>query len=122
MADFSDSTEERVQTSAPEYQRQDDSDDLDVNRIILPHIRERILEDTRQANSIRGIILETVNILYREYGVRGLKYFRKRVEDADTLDELRIAADMLATVGRFQEIAGHGSQEVNDPPRSLRPA
>jgi hypothetical protein len=86
-----------------------DEDNLD--RIVPAYIRERIFEDDRRAKSMRGILLETINILYREYNVRGLKYFRLRVEDAETVDELRVAADMLTTLGRFHEVAGYEEQD-----------
>ena len=88
----------------------DDVDD-DLNNLVRPDVRERILEDVRRVNLIRGIITETINILYREYGVRGLKYFRLRVEKAETVDELKVAADMLTTLGRFHEVAGREEQD-----------
>ena len=82
----------------------------DLDRITPAYIRERIFEDDRRAKSMRGILLETINILYREYNVRGLKYFRLRVEDAETVDELKVASDMLTTLGRFHEVAGNDEQ------------
>ena len=88
-----------------------DDDEQDLNDLVPPHVRERILEDVRRTDLMRGIITETINILYREYGVRGLKYFRLRVEKAETVDELKIAADMLTTLGRFHEVAGREEQE-----------
>jgi len=86
-------------------------EEFDLNKMALPHVRERIIEDVRRTDLMRGIILETVNILYREYNVRGLKYFRLRVENAETVDELKIASDMLTTLGRFHEVAGRDEQD-----------
>ena len=83
----------------------DVKENTEQNALIVPvHIREAVAEEARKTESMRGIILETVNVLYREYNVRGLKYFRMRVEDAETSEELKIAADLLAIIGRFHEV------------------
>jgi hypothetical protein len=87
------------------------TEDADWSRVVRPHIRERITEDVRQSDSMRGIILETINLLYREYGVRGLRHFRLRVEEMETTDELKVASDMLVTIGRFHEICSQDERE-----------
>jgi hypothetical protein len=105
-----------VETASPSHSTTErfvgpEDNSLCLDKLVRPHIRERILEDVRQSDSMRGIILETINILYREYGIRGLKYFRLRVEAAETTDELKVAADMLTTIGRFHELYGQEEQE-----------
>lgn len=82
-----------------------------LNDLVSPSVRESLIEEVRQADSMRGLLVETINILYREYGIRGLKYFRLRVEDARTTEELKVAADMLLTIGRFHEVANQGPSE-----------
>lgn len=62
-----------------------------------------IAEEQRKMESIRGMILECINIAWREYGVKGLKHFRMRVEDAKTMEEIVVARDMLLTIGRFHD-------------------
>jgi hypothetical protein len=67
-------------------------------------------EEQRQVESIRGLLIETINLLWREYHVQNLKFFRLRVEKAETVRELEIAAEMLTTIGRFHEFAGGNIQ------------
>lgn len=85
-------------TSSPSYSK-------DIDEFLSPAERSRILEERRKFESIKGLLLETINILFREYHVRGLKFFRRRVEDSMTLEELQVSSSMLMTLGRFHEVA-----------------
>ena len=89
---------------------EDDDDDYEgftksrekeLKDLLSPDELASLKENDRKVESIRGILLETVNFLYKEYDVRGLRYFRRRIEACKTQEELRIAADCLLTIGRF---------------------
>jgi len=63
--------------------------------------KEAIAENYRKVESTRGLVLEAINVLYREGNVKNLRFYRRRVEEAQTFDELRIAVDLLMTLGMF---------------------
>lgn len=69
--------------------------------------KKSISEDYRKLESTRGLILETINILFRDYGIKNLKFFRRRVDEAKTHEELRVAADMLLSMGMFAQDGGN---------------
>lgn len=100
--------------AAPPPAHRDTSDDREIDDCMSPAERERFFEEKRKFDSIKGLLLETINILFREYHVRGLKFFRRRVEDAMTLDELQVASSMLMTLGRFHEVATPPSQPEDE--------
>jgi hypothetical protein len=64
---------------------------------------ESLREEERKIESTRGLLDETLNYLYKEYNVKGLRHFRRRVSKCKTFDELRVAADCLLTIGKFHE-------------------
>ena len=84
-----------------------------------PHDRQpfclmdaQVQECQRKLLSMRGIILETINILFKEFDVPWLFHFRQRVYSAATEDELRLAADMLKLIGTVfenRDLLGDGS-------------
>jgi hypothetical protein len=98
--------------SSPPYRQNDDDRpspsrrEMPPEKIIPDHEKSRLTEEARRVASVKGILLETINLLWREYHVKNLRFFRMRVEDAMTMQELEIAADMILTIGRFHEIAG----------------
>ena len=55
-------------------------------------------EEERQVQSVKGLIIETINIAYNDYNIGGLKFFRLRVKDMKTLGELKIASDLLGSI------------------------
>ena len=59
-------------------------------------------ENERVVKSLRGIILESINVLYRAYGVNALFHFRQRIFRMETKEELEMAAKMLEIFSRFQ--------------------
>ena len=59
-------------------------------------------EKQRVVRSMRGIILESINILYRVYGVNSLFHFRQSIFRMETCEELEMAAKMLEVFSRFQ--------------------
>ena len=71
------------------------------DQMIPEEMKAQIAENYRKIESTRGLILEAVNVLYRDCQVTNLRYFRRRVEDARTFEELRVAADMLLMMGMF---------------------
>jgi len=60
-------------------------------------------EDERKKIAMKGILLDTINILYKNYDIRYLFYIRQKVEDAKTHEELKLVADMLIVIGRFHD-------------------
>jgi len=77
--------------------------DKSLEELLSPLQIESLKEDERKLESARGLLLETINFLYKQYNIKGLRYFRKRVEACRTYDELRLAGDCLITVGRFHD-------------------
>ena len=65
--------------------------------------RKKITDNQRQIASVKGLILETIGILYNKFGVDYLYHFRSRVQDAETLEELDVARDMLDVMSKFNE-------------------
>jgi len=100
--------------NAPPPQSQEDYGDEMLESFILPAERERLFEEKRKFESIKGLLLETINVLFREYHVRGLKFFRRRVEDSRTIEELHVASSMLLTLGKFHEVANPIMHDEDD--------
>jgi len=73
---------------------------------------ERSDSELEQTESVRRIILETINVAYKG-GVKSLKFLRHAVEDAETMEELLVAKDMMQVVSRFYE-AGYRPEENQD--------
>lgn len=74
-----------------------DDDNLPVVETLRVHERQR------RIRSMRGILLETINILYKDYGCGSFFHLRQRIQEAASEEELRVAADMLTVISRFHE-------------------
>jgi hypothetical protein len=60
-----------------------------------------VLEEHRKVESVRRVLIETINVIFKEYDVSGLKHVRHCIQDAKTYDEIFICAQMIVTIGRF---------------------
>lgn len=80
---------------------------MPLEQMLSEFQKKAISEDYRKLESTRGLILETINILFRDYGINNLKFFRRRVDEAKTYEELRVAADMLLSMGMFAQDGGN---------------
>jgi hypothetical protein len=79
---------------------------VNLEELLSPFEKEKLMQEKTRYESIKGMLLETINILYREYNVRSLKFFRRRIEDCQTTEELVVAANLLMTLGRYHEMSG----------------
>jgi hypothetical protein len=72
-------------------------------------------EYQRKYESKKGMLIETINILFKNYGVEFLYHFRRRVEEEmHTLEEIEFAGEMLKVISSFEHNRCGDNVEVDD--------
>jgi len=74
---------------------------LPAEEMSLEEIMAR--EKRRQVENARKMLIEILNMLFRDYNFKGFRYFRRAVENAETLWELEMAKDLMMVASRFHE-------------------
>jgi len=61
------------------------------------------LEERRVVENQKKMILETLTVMYRDYNIKGLRYFRNAVESAATQEEIKTATEMLVILSKIHD-------------------
>jgi hypothetical protein len=61
-------------------------------------------EKCRKVASMRKMVLETIHVLFKEYGINNLYHIKRKVEEGQTEEEMRLAADMLVAISRIHVV------------------